>query len=132
MTMNSNHTPPETCPYARHETMTIEEGAAYLKTSPETVEKLIRSGDIPACRVGRLYVLMRQNLYNFLLLKTQQQSSERRNILQREDELKAAIQAAERTTDNEPPAPRRRGRPRKPRPPAAGSSFSGRWPDKEE
>lgn len=112
--------------------MTIEESASYLKTSPETVEKLIRSGELPACRIGKMYVLMLENLYAYLLHKTQLQSSERRNILQREDELQAAVQSIERTSElNEPTAPRR-GRPRKPLPLADDNSYTMRWFNKKK
>lgn len=105
--------------------MTIEESASYLKTSPETVEKLIRSGELPACRIGKMYVLMLENLYAFLLQKTQLQSSERRNILQRDDDLRAAVQSIEQTSELNEPTPPRRGRPRKPLPLTDDNSFTG-------
>lgn len=79
-----------------------------------------------------MYVLMRENLYAYLLHKTQLQSSARRDILQREDELQAAVRSIERTSDLNESTPRRRGRPRKSLPLADDNSYVGRWFNKKK
>ena len=42
--------------------LTIEEVLVYFKTTPQTIYRLIRSGDLPAVRVGRQWRFRRADL----------------------------------------------------------------------
>nr|MBL8455329.1 helix-turn-helix domain-containing protein [Zoogloeaceae bacterium] len=70
-----------TRPHPLDETFTIEQASEYLKVSSGTVERLIRSGELPACQIGRSYVLMHQYLRSYLIEETARQSMERRKPL---------------------------------------------------
>lgn len=111
--------------------MTIEESASYLKTSSDTVEKLIRDGELPACKVGKMYVLTKENLYAFLIQRTQLQSAERRNILHRDDQLMAAIKSEEPAKLPAKPTSSGRGRKRNPSPLADQTDFVRQWMQKK-
>jgi excisionase family DNA binding protein len=41
------------------ETLTPEEIASFLRVRPQTVWRLIRRGDLPAMKVGRVYLIPR-------------------------------------------------------------------------
>lgn len=43
-------------------TMSLAEAADTLKIHPHSMEKLIRSGEVPAGRIGRAYVLMTRDV----------------------------------------------------------------------
>ena len=42
--------------------LTTEEVLAYLKTTPRTIYRLIRSGELPAVRIGRQWRFRRADL----------------------------------------------------------------------
>ena len=42
--------------------LTTEEVLAYLKTTPRTIYRLIRSGELPAVRIGRQWRFKRADL----------------------------------------------------------------------
>ncbi|GAA1276896.1 hypothetical protein GCM10009589_34180 [Arthrobacter pascens] len=40
--------------------LTVREAAEYLRVTPETVRRRVRSGDIPACKLGQRAVRIRR------------------------------------------------------------------------
>jgi excisionase family DNA binding protein len=46
--------------------LTTEEVLAYLKVTPRTIYRLIRSGELPAVRIGRQYRFRRSDLDGWL------------------------------------------------------------------
>lgn len=46
--------------------LTPEEIAEYLQVKPQTVWRMIRRGDLPAIRVGRVYRVQRQDFDDWL------------------------------------------------------------------
>jgi excisionase family DNA binding protein len=46
--------------------LTTEEVLAYLKVTPRTIYRLIRSGELPAVRIGRQYRFRRADLDGWL------------------------------------------------------------------
>ena len=46
--------------------LTTEEVLAYLKVTPRTIYRLIRSGELPAVRIGRQYRFRRTDLDGWL------------------------------------------------------------------
>jgi excisionase family DNA binding protein len=49
-----------------HELLTAEDVRAYLRVNARTVYRLIRSGELPAARVGRQWRVSRSDLDAFL------------------------------------------------------------------
>jgi excisionase family DNA binding protein len=49
-------------PNDRQAFLTTEEVLAYLKTTPRTIYRLIRSGELPAVRIGRQWRFRRTDL----------------------------------------------------------------------
>ena len=47
-------------------TMTLDEAAAFLKTTPETVSAMIHTRGLPAVKVGRAYVLVDDDVVAWL------------------------------------------------------------------
>ena len=48
------------------EVLTVEEAAAYLQVHKVTVYKYVRSGLLPAARLGKVYRLLRRDVDAFL------------------------------------------------------------------
>jgi excisionase family DNA binding protein len=48
------------------QTLTPEEIADYLQVQPQTVWRMIRRGDLPAIRVGRVYRVQREDFDDWL------------------------------------------------------------------
>lgn len=48
------------------ELVTAEEAAALMKLAPSTVYRLMRSGEIPAVRIGRSVRIQRGELHRFI------------------------------------------------------------------
>ena len=46
--------------------LTTEEVLGYLKVNPRTIYRLIRSGELPAIRIGRQWRFRRSDLDNWL------------------------------------------------------------------
>jgi excisionase family DNA binding protein len=47
-------------------TLTLEQAADVLKTTPETVSEAIHNGGLPAARIGRAYVLVEEDVIAWL------------------------------------------------------------------
>lgn len=56
--------PPGTCP---PELLTVDETARYLRISTKTLAKLITTGALQACRVGKQYRISRRALETYLV-----------------------------------------------------------------
>ena len=50
--------------------LTVQEAAELLKTSKQQVRKMIRSGVLPAVRVGREWRISSTSLENYLIVYT--------------------------------------------------------------
>ena len=50
--------------------LTVQEAAELLKTSKQQVRKMIRSGVLPAARVGREWRISSTGLENYLIVYT--------------------------------------------------------------
>ncbi|TDJ68891.1 MAG: DNA-binding protein [Proteobacteria bacterium] len=47
-------------------TLTLREAAKLLKCHPETIRQKLKSGEIPAAKVGRRWVIMESDIENYL------------------------------------------------------------------
>ena len=61
MTVTDSESRPELLSF-----LTTEEVLAYLKVTPRTIYRLIRSGELPAVRIGRQYRFRRADLDGWL------------------------------------------------------------------
>lgn len=59
------------------DTLDVIEAAAMLKVHPETVKSEIRSGALPATKVGRAYVLLREDILTYIRRLRDQQMQAR-------------------------------------------------------
>ncbi len=59
---------------------TIPQAAAYSALSPWTIERLIRSGKLPAIKLSRHYVILRETLDEFLSAELSQVKSAQRTV----------------------------------------------------
>jgi excisionase family DNA binding protein len=60
-------------------TMSLLEAASTLKIHPHTAEKLIRTGKIPAGKIGRSYVLLSRDVLTYAEKIIIQQTTDRLN-----------------------------------------------------
>ena len=58
-------------------TCTLKEAADILKVHQETVSKLIASGDIPAARTGKQYMIMTRDVVKYAEKLIMQQTADR-------------------------------------------------------
>ena len=65
------------------ETLTLNEAAEYLNTSPDTLEELVDVGAIPAGKIGKAYVFHIEHLREYLRAEIERQTSERREYARR-------------------------------------------------
>lgn len=61
------------------ETLDVQEAAAMLKCSPQTVLELAECGELPGCKIGIGWVFLRDAIKQYLWLQTQSQQAERRS-----------------------------------------------------
>ncbi len=62
------------------DTLNTTEAADLLKVHPNTVERLINDGVLPAAKVGRAWVMMRVHVLQYLESLIIQQTAERRGL----------------------------------------------------
>ncbi len=48
------------------ELMTIREAAEFLKMHYQTVREKVANGEIPSCKVGRIYRILKSDLMKYL------------------------------------------------------------------
>lgn len=59
-------------------TVGLEEAAAFLRADRTTVMALIPSGELPAAKIGRPWVILKSDLVDYLRKESAKQTSERR------------------------------------------------------
>lgn len=67
--MNSEHTSTTTNTSIQSPFWTADEAATYCRVSINTMQQLLRTGEIPARRVGRQWRILKRDLDDFLGLK---------------------------------------------------------------
>ena len=70
----------------RHDLLTPTEVIAYLRVDVRTVYRLMRTGDLPAMRVGRQWRVRRTDLDSWLRRGTPEHPWDRRSSSAREDD----------------------------------------------
>lgn len=60
------------------DTLNANEAADFLHIHPETVRELIRDGALPAAKVGRAWVLLREDLLSYMRQTVSAQTAKRR------------------------------------------------------
>lgn len=65
------------------ETYSTTEAAEYLNTSVTSLEELIATGELPAAKIGKAYVLLGAALRDYLRAETERQTAERRENARR-------------------------------------------------
>jgi excisionase family DNA binding protein len=50
----------------KHQTLTLEEAAHFLKMSPECLRRKVKAGDIPGCKPGKKWVFLEDRLVEWL------------------------------------------------------------------
>lgn len=62
-------------------TFNSTEAAAFLKVSVSSLGELAMDGTIPAAKIGRSWVFTEQHLAEYLIQQIEQQTAERRDLL---------------------------------------------------
>ena len=58
-------------------TSNVEQAAELLHVHPKTVSKMIHTGELPAAKVGRSYVMLTRDLIDYVSNQINQQTTER-------------------------------------------------------
>lgn len=80
------------------DTIDADECAELLRCTPETVEELARTGEIPGLKIGRSWLFVRLDLLAYLAEKARREAEERRAKRQ-----PGVTQLVSRTRRRQPP-----------------------------
>lgn len=62
------------------DTLNVKQAAEVLKVHPNTVERLINDGTIPAAKIGRAWVMLKAHVMAYLEDQVMKQTAARRGV----------------------------------------------------
>jgi excisionase family DNA binding protein len=79
-------------PMSSEPTLNLNEAAVMLCAEPETVSKLARNGELPAARIGKGWVFLREDVLTFLKDRINKDTAERRKKYETPKQFAVAIE----------------------------------------